>query len=162
MSQCCSWSCRGSCAAVAERLIRLLDRWIPRLVAQIAGVAVAAFLVVGFVQGFLFDGIVSALNSTYSLTDEGTSPGITQPASSLRSGGPGSLVPWDTLGIKGRDFAGDGWAPTVDDITQFAERPATEPIRVYVGLESADSVEERVDLRSGSSSERMLSRARCS
>jgi uncharacterized membrane protein len=127
-------------------LIRLLGRWIPRLVAQIAGVVIAAFLVIGFVQGFLFDGILSALNSTFSLADEGTSPGVEQPDSAMRSGGPGSLVPWDSLGVKGRDFAGDGWAPSVDDLTRFAQRPAMEPIRAYVGLESADSLEDRVDL----------------
>jgi uncharacterized membrane protein len=130
----------------ARGLIRLIDRWMPRLVAQIAGVVLATFIVIGFVQGFLFDGIVSALNSTYSLADGGTSAGITRPKSSLRSGGPGSLVPWDTLGVKGRDFAGEGWAPTVDDISEFTGQPATEPIRTYIGLESAETVEERVDL----------------
>ena len=132
--------------AIGRSLIRLFDRLLPRLVAQIAGVALATFLVIGFVQGFLFDGLVGALNSTYSLADGGTSPGISQPASSLRSGGPGSLVPWDTLGVKGRDFAGEGWAPTVEDITEFAEGSVTEPIRIYVGLESADSVQERAEL----------------
>ena len=127
-------------------LIRLLDRLLPRSVAQVAGVVIAVFLVIGFVQGFLFEGIVSALNSAYSLADGGTSPGITQPESSLRSGGPDSLVPWDTLGTKGRDFAGEGWAPTVDDISQFTGEAATEPIRTYIGLESAETVEERAEL----------------
>jgi uncharacterized membrane protein len=133
---------RGS----SRGLIRLLDHWVPRTVANVVGVVIATFIVIGFVQGFLFDGIVSALNSTYSLADEGTSAGITQPKSSLRSGGPGSLVPWDSLGVKGRDFAGEGWAPTVDDIAEFTQGSASEPIRVYIGLESADSVEERVEL----------------
>ena len=127
-------------------LIRLLDRWVPRSVAYVAGVVIASFLVIGFVQGFLFDGIVSAVNSAYSLSDEGTSPGISQPESSLRSGGPRSLVPWDTLGVKGRDFAGDGWAETVADLREFAQRPVHRPIRVYVGLKSADSLDGRVDL----------------
>jgi uncharacterized membrane protein len=127
-------------------LIRLLDRWVPRSVAYVAGVVIASFVVVGFVQGFLFDGIVSAVNSAYSLSDEGTSPGITQPTSSLRSGGPHSLVPWDTLGVKGRDFAGDGWAETVADLREFARGPVHKPIRVYVGLKSADTLDERVDL----------------
>src|SRR5262245_57653228 len=95
-------------------MIRLLDSLVPRRVAYTIGVVVSTFLVVGLVQGFLLEGIVSAVNSAYSVVDDGTSPGITEPTSSLRSGGPGSLVPWDTLGVKGRDFAGDGWAETTD------------------------------------------------
>jgi uncharacterized membrane protein len=127
-------------------LIRLLDRWVPRSAAYIVGVVIATFVVVGFVQGFLLDGIVSAVNSAYSLSDTGTSAGITKPTSSLRSGGPGSLVPWDTLGVKGRDFAGDGWAESKSDLEQFTGGPVKEPIRVYVGLETADTLDKRVDL----------------
>lgn len=132
--------------AGTRALIRLIDRWMPRKVAYVVGVVIATFVVVGFVQGFLLDGIVSAVNSAYSISDKGTSPGITQPTSSLRSGGPGSLVPWDTLGVKGRDFAGDGWAESMDDLERFAGGPVEEPIRVYVGLKSAGSLAERVDL----------------
>ena len=32
-----------------------------------------------------------------------TAPGVEQPTSTLRSGGPGSLVAWDTLGLEGRN-----------------------------------------------------------
>lgn len=127
-------------------LVRLLDRFLPRAAAYGLGVALAVVIVVGFVQGFLFDGMVSAVNSAYSLTDKDTSPGISQPLSSLRSGGPGSLVPWESLGVQGRDFTGDGGGPSVEKIADFNGGQAEEPIRVFVGLESAGSVEERVDL----------------
>ena len=36
--------------------------------------------------------------------------------------------------------------PTVQQISEFNGTPAKEPIRVYVGLESADSLKKRVDL----------------
>ncbi|CAN5567312.1 alpha/beta-hydrolase family protein [soil metagenome] len=127
-------------------LIRLIDRWMPRPVAYVAGVVIATVAVVGLVQGFLLDGLVDALDAAYSVSDGGTSNGVTQPTSSLRSGGPGSLVPWDTLGVKGRDFAGDGWAESTDDLETFSGGAVEEPIRVYVGLESADTLDERVDL----------------
>jgi uncharacterized membrane protein len=127
-------------------LIRRIDRWLPRWAAYVTGVAIAAFVIVGFVQGFLFEGIVNAVNSAYSVNDTGTSAGITQPTSSLRSGGPGSLVPWETLGVKGREFAGDGWATSMGNLEKFAGRPVEQPIRVYVGLDSAATLDERVDL----------------
>jgi len=127
-------------------LIRLVDRWAPRPVARVMGVAVAALVVIGVVQGVLLDAMVDALDAAYSVSDGGTSNGVAQPTSSLRSGGPESLVPWDTLGVKGRDFAGDGWAESTEDLEAFIDGPVAEPIRVYVGLDSADSLAARVDL----------------
>lgn len=127
-------------------VIRFLDRFVPRAVAATLGVVVVALLLVGFVQGVLFDNMVAAVNQSYSLIDEGTSPWISQPESPLRSGSPESLVEWDTLGIKGRDFTGDGGGPTRAEIEAFTGEPAMEPIRVYVGLESVASLDDRVDL----------------
>jgi uncharacterized membrane protein len=46
--------------------------------------------------------------------------------------------------MQGREFIGYG--PARGDLTAFAGRPATEPIRLYAGLESAGSAEERADL----------------
>ena len=54
-------------------------------------------------------------------------------ASGVRSGGPDSLVPWDSLGQQGRDFT--GLSPTISDIQELTARPALEPVRTYAGLE---------------------------
>ena len=64
--------------------------------------------------------------------------------SRTRSGGPGSLVAWDSLGREGRKFTGLG--PTAADISAFTGEPALAPIRAYAGLESAESTEERANL----------------
>jgi len=70
--------------------------------------------------------------------DNSTAPGVTEPVSALRSGSPASLVPWPTLGRQGRTFEAGG--PTIAQISAFSGKPAAEPIRVYVGLRSADSI----------------------
>ena len=63
-----------------------------------------------------------------------TEEGVAQPTTSLRSGGPGSLVPWDSLGREGRTFTGIG-----SDRERHRERSSTsrpmEPIRAYAGLD---------------------------
>jgi uncharacterized membrane protein len=69
---------------------------------------------------------------------------VHQPATSLRSGGSGSLIPWDTLGYQGRNFTGEGPAPS--DIEKFTHHPAVEPIRAYAGLASAADAESRAAL----------------
>ena len=76
--------------------------------------------------------------------DASTAEGITQPASELRSGSPKSLVGWETLGEKGRTFVATG--PSVDELNAFHGHGAMEPIRVYVGLKSADTPEARAQL----------------
>jgi len=97
-----------------------------------------------FIAGLLLQGLVNAMNSTYSLRDTKTAAGVQQPATGLRSGGPGSLIGWDTLGWQGRNFTGKG--PAAADIARFTGHPATEPIRIYAGLASAPDAESRAVL----------------
>ena len=121
-------------------------RFIPPRVAQVGGIVVSLLLVVGLVTGVVFDVLVSSANSTYSVVNDGTTSLVTQPTSELRTGGPGSIVSWESLGTRGRDFTGDGGGPTVVDIEAFTGEPAIEPIRTYVGLKSAGSAVERAEL----------------
>ena len=83
-------------------------------------------------------------NNAYSTRDTTTAAGISQPTTSLRSGGPGSLVPWNTLGYQGRNFIGEG--PSASDIAKFTGHPAMEPIRAYAGLASASDAVARAQL----------------
>jgi uncharacterized membrane protein len=130
--------------ALGRGLVSLIDRVLPRPVAVIAGLVATAVIVAGLVQGFVLDPTLNALNASFSVVNDGTSPGIEQPTSPTRSGSPESHVPWDTLGVKGRDFVGSG--PSRAEIAAFTGRPARQPIRVYVGLGSASARDERVNL----------------
>ncbi len=129
---------------LARVLVRFIDRFAPRMVAVVVGVVVTFVVVVGLVQGFVLDPLMDGLNSTFGVVNDSTSEGIEQPTNPERSGSPDSLVPWESLGVKGRDFIGSG--PTVEEIEDFNGGEAGRPIRVYVGLKSADTVAERVDL----------------
>ena len=68
----------------------------------------------------------------------------TAPKSSMVSGGPGSLVSWDSLSREGRRNVSTVLEAQL--IEQVMGEPAAEPIRVYVGLESAPTEYERRDL----------------
>lgn len=76
--------------------------------------------------------------------DTATTPCIEAPIAEERSGGPDSTVAWDQLGRQGRSFVATG--PTVEQINAFSGGGAQTPIRAYVGLKSADSVQARADL----------------
>ncbi|MFF7779113.1 alpha/beta hydrolase [Streptomyces tanashiensis] len=124
-------------------LARLLRRWIGPRAAAVVGWVVVAGLAWALVSGVLLAGFVNAANEAFSLRDTETPEGVHQPTSMLRSGGPGSLVPWDSLGRQGRAFTGSG--PTAADIGAFTHRPAQEPVRAYAGLATSDDAESRAE-----------------
>jgi len=123
---------------------RLLDRWIGHRAAATVGWLLVAGLTYLVVSGLLLNGLVSLANQAFSVRNTLTPEGVHQPTTGLRSGGPGSLVPWDTLGRQGRKFTGLG--PTADDIATLVHHPAKEPIRAYAGLDSASDAESRAAL----------------
>jgi uncharacterized membrane protein len=122
----------------------LLDRWFGLRAARATGWILVAGLAYLVVTGLLLQGFVNVMNEAYSVRDTKTAEGIHQPATSLRSGGSGSVIPWDTLGWQGRNFIGKG--PSVNDIEKATGQPAMEPIRIYSGLASASDAEARADL----------------
>jgi uncharacterized membrane protein len=129
---------------LARRLVRLLGRLLPHRVARPLGVVAVTVLVVFLLNGVLFQGLVSAMNSAFSVRDDGTEEGAVEPTAAERSGSPESLVPWEDLGLQGRNFVGKG--PTPADLEEFSGRPALEPVRAYTGLASADDVGDRAAL----------------
>ncbi|MBW8765468.1 MAG: alpha/beta-hydrolase family protein, partial [Geodermatophilales bacterium] len=134
------------------RLVHRLTRWLarlggrvlPRRLARPLAVVVATILVLFLLNGVLFQGLVDAANSSFSVTDSGTEAGAVRPTAPERSGSPDSLVPWDSLGLQGRNFVGTG--PTPQELGAFSGRPALQPVRVYTGLASAGDVGERAAL----------------
>ena len=114
---------------------KLLNRWIGPRAAKAVGWVLVVGLTYVVVSGLLLQGFVGLMNKAYSVRDTTTAEGVQKPATSLRSGGPGSLIPWDTLGYQGRNFIGKG--PSPSDIEKFTHHPAMEPIRIYAGLASA-------------------------
>jgi len=122
----------------------LLDRWLPRRLANVLA-ATALFAVLNLlVSGVLVQGLFSVANTVFSGRDTGDKPGVAQPLDPSKSGSPASLVRWDEMGRQGRAFVSIG--PTAEDIDSFSHGGALEPIRVYVGLKSAATLQERADL----------------
>jgi len=125
-------------------LAKLLNRWIGRRAARAVGWVLVVGLTYVVVSGLLLQGFINLMNNAYSVRDTTTAEGVHQPTTSLRSGGPGSLVRWDSLGYQGRNFIGKG--PSAADIEKFTHQPAMEPIRVYAGLASADGAQAQAAL----------------
>lgn len=134
------------------RAIRWLDQWlhrqfgrhVPVPVAAVASVLSVAVIAFYSWTGLLYPTLMSGANDMFEALNETTSESSVEPTSSLRSGGPGSLVSWDSLGRKGREFIGSG--PSAEEISEFTGQPAVEPVRAYVGIGAAEDLDERAKL----------------
>ena len=129
---------------LARLMARLLSRWLrPRAARTVGALAVAAVAVL-LVNGAAMDGLLATADRTFALADQGTADGVEQPTTGLRSGGPGSLIDWDTIGREGRTIVGGG--PSVEEIADFTGTDAEDPIRIYSGVATAEDVADRAQL----------------
>ena len=126
--------------AVAGRL----GRRIPRRIANAARAAIAILVFWTAIDGLLFKGALRVVDASFQRFDALIEPDVEKPADPGRTGSLASLVSWQSLGRAGRQFVGS--TPSAAHIRALAGGEAMEPIRVYVGLNSAGTVEERARL----------------
>ncbi|MDA4106010.1 alpha/beta hydrolase [Mycolicibacterium holsaticum] len=125
-------------------LVRQLNRFAPPRVSAVVVVALLVALSIALLNGVVVRFAMSTINKTFSAVNDETDPDFAAPTSTLRSGGPQSLDSWESLGHQGRVFVSSG--PTVEQLTEFNGAPATEPIRAYAGLHSADGIKATAQL----------------
>lgn len=132
--------------ALYRLVARLLRRWVrlPPRMASVLGAVLVTFLVASLVDDVLLQRALTVADSAFSAANDETFEGVEQPRTEARSGSPASLVPWDTLGREGRRFVAGGRTP--EELDAAAAGTAREPVRVYVGLQSAPTPQERANL----------------
>lgn len=146
----------GTCVAVSRVIIDAIKvlartairRWhLHQEVALAIGTAIVVVVMVTLINGVLYRGFLAGASYMFQPQNSETREGVSQPQRPERSGSPDSLAPWDTLGYEGRNFVANG--PHVDELTRVNGAPAKEPIRVYAGLQTADTDEGRMDVIAG-------------
>jgi uncharacterized membrane protein len=128
------------------RLDRFIDRHMPLVLARLIAASVVTVVVVVLAQEVVVRGMTSYVDSKFGPADANTAPGVVQPTTAAVSGSPDSFAAWDSLGYQGRSFVAGGTGR--EDLIAFGgpQSEVLEPVRVYAGLESADSVHARADL----------------
>jgi uncharacterized membrane protein len=131
---------RRAAVIAANRLALVVP---PRL-ALVGGFILAAALFWSVGNGVLFHRLLSAMDGIYQRVDALIPPDSAPPTDPLKSGSPASLASWDGLGAQGRERVTA--FPDAATIAAVTGSPALEPLRVYVGLNSADTAAARADL----------------
>jgi uncharacterized membrane protein len=139
-------------AVLLGRLFRLivlstsnrLERFVPRRVSNVIGVAIAVALFWSVVEGVLLRTAMHAMDSSLQRMDALIEDNVPMPSDPAKTGSASSLVAWNGLGRQGRNFIASG--PDAAAIGDFWKGEARAPIRVYVGLNNADTIEARARL----------------
>ena len=129
---------------MAYKVGRFAGRWVPEWAARLTAVVVVTTVTLGIVHGVLINGFFRVSENMFAEVNNATEPDVAAPVDPGRSGSPASLVPWDSLGRRGRTFVAGG--PSAGELAAFGVARPRTPIRVYAGLDSADTAEERAAL----------------
>ncbi len=121
-----------------------LDRFAPPRVSAVIVVSLLLVLSIALLNGVVVKFAMRTMNNTFATVNNEVNPETPAPRTPLRSGGPQSLVSWESLGHQGRIFIAGG--PSVGQLSAFNGAPATEPIRAYAGLDSADDITAAAEL----------------
>lgn len=125
-------------------LVRQLNRIAPPRVSAVIAGALLVTLVIALLNGVVVRVAMRTMNSTFAAVNNEMDPDHAAPESPRRSGGPGSLASWESLGHQGRIFVEGG--PTQAQLAAFNNAAAVEPIRAYAGLNSAAGIQATAQL----------------
>lgn len=121
-----------------------VDRFVPRRISYfLSALGIVALLILATTH-VLGRMALQFAEATFLELDELIEDDVAQPTDSLACGSPDSLVAWETIGRRGKHFLVRG--PTDAQIAEFWEESARRPIRVYVGVRTAETAEERARL----------------
>lgn len=129
---------------VFHGLSQWLRRFVPPRISHLIGITAAILLFWTAIDGVLVSTVLRLADRSFQQLDALIEADLPQPVRSEQVGSPASLVNWEDLGRQGRRFVAGG--PTPEDLERFLSAPVPAPIRVYVGLNSADTPEERARL----------------
>lgn len=125
-------------------LKRHLPQRLPLPVRSVSSWIIVLVLVFTLVNQAIPGIIIRGAESAFSVRNSADPPSTPRPTAAERSGSPESLVAWESLGAYGKRFVGRGL--NAQGLEKVTSRPASEPIRVYAGLESAGSDQARAAL----------------
>lgn len=121
-----------------------LNRFVPRRVSNVIGAGLAALLFWSVGEGVLMRSALNMVDTSFREIDALIDDNMPPPSEVGKTGSSSSYVSWQGLGRQGRNFISDG--PTSEAISRYWKRSASEPVRVYVGLNNAETVQQRAAL----------------
>lgn len=121
-----------------------LERFVPRKVAVALGYLLLVVSILFVTNDLIAARLLAAADSFFLELDRFVDDDLRQPTDPSRTGSEASLVSWQSIGKQGKIFLTTG--PTQSDLEEFHPHTAMRPIRVYIGMRSQETPEERATL----------------
>lgn len=130
--------------AAGRHTSRRIARVLPPRQARVLGVVLTVLVTYQLFSGVLVRTVVRSIDNSAQALDNLVPADQVPPVQTWQTGGPGSLVAWQNLGREGRSFIAA--TPTAPEISEVTGRAAMQPLRVYVGLNAAVTLEARAEI----------------
>ncbi|AMV22471.1 hypothetical protein VT03_31540 [Planctomyces sp. SH-PL14] len=121
-----------------------ISRVVPRRVSYVLTTLLVVTAVVMFVNRVVARVALHLADRAFLRIDMAVDEGMSAPQDPLACGSPQSLVPWDTIGRQGKEFLLKG--PSAETIRPLRGASARQPLRVYAGLGSRETMADRAEL----------------
>lgn len=123
---------------------RKVNAVVPRRVSYVVSTILVVIAIYLLANDVIARVALNAADSIFLAIDTSVDDRIDQPTEVMASGSAESLIDWETIGRQGKNFIVGG--PTNQSIGEFLGKDAIQPLRVYVGLGSRETMEERAKL----------------
>ncbi len=121
-----------------------LAHFVPPRISHLVGIVASVLLFWSAVDGVLFNFLLRTADQSFQQLDALMEVDLPRPERPEQTGSAESLLSWQQLGRQGRRFISGG--PDAEDLSSFFGTAMPAPVRVYVGLNSADTPEQRARL----------------
>ncbi|BCS98925.1 membrane protein [Desulfoluna limicola] len=129
---------------VATKAVDAIDRYLPRRIAIVLGGSTFVILLMSFVNGVIIKSTLHAMDESFAAINWILDSNEVPPQDPRASGSSASLISWADIGRNGKRFVTDG--PAKEEIEAVIGREAMQPIRVYAGFDTGDTLEERAQI----------------
>lgn len=121
-----------------------INRVVPRRISQAVSGILVVVLVILVANNVIARMLLNASDAVFLQLDMAVDEDVPQPTDPAASGSEESLIDWDRIGRRGKQFVAAG--PTQNGISELLGREAKRPVRVYAGLGSDETTQERAEL----------------
>lgn len=125
----------------AKTSVNIANRYLPRRIAIVLGSTAVILLMLSFVDGIILKRAMNTMDESFATMNTLLDSEYDQPETESASGSKLSHISWRDIGRNGKKYVADG--PTKEQISDATGRKSMQPIRVYAGYGTGETLEDR-------------------